>query len=425
MIKNPREDSSTWRTARLDEICDVILGQSPPGNTYNTEHEGLPFFQGKAEFGDYYPTPVKWCSAPTKIAEKDDVLISVRAPVGPTNFSPSRACIGRGLATLRPREGIPSRYIFYAMRATVRNLAEKATGTTFEAVSGSTLRAHIIPLAPQGERELIVSEIEKQFTRLDAGVAALKRVQANLKRYRAAVLKAACEGKLVPTEAELARAEGRKYETGAKLLERILVERRKNWQGRGKYKEPSAAEYLTELPRAWVWASGAQLFSWSSGEGLTQKQITSGQYPVYGGNGITGYHNTFLVEHSTLIIGRVGALCGNVYLTRGPSWITDNAIFATHTPTSVSMKFIQLAFSKADLNKRAAGSGQPFVNQRMLNETIIPLPPLAEQKRIVEEVERRLSVLEEMETAVQANLLRAARLRQAVLGRVFQSGINE
>ena len=91
----------------------------------------------------------------------------------------------------------------------------------------------------EDEQREIVAEIEKQFTRLEAGVAGLRRVQANLKRYRAAVLKAACEGKLVPTEAELARQEGRTYETGAQLLERILSERRQKWNGKGKYKEPA------------------------------------------------------------------------------------------------------------------------------------------------------------------------------------------
>ena len=86
------------------------------------------------------------------------------------------------------------------------------------------------------EQREIVAEIEKQFTRLEAGVAGLRRVQANLKRYRAAVLKAACEGKLVPTEAELARQQGRTYETGAQLLERILTDRRQKWNERGHTK---------------------------------------------------------------------------------------------------------------------------------------------------------------------------------------------
>ena len=100
-----------------------------------------------------------------------------------------------------------------------------------------------IPLPPLPEQHRIVAEIEKQFTRLDASVAALKRAQANLRRYRASVLKAACEGKLVPTEADLARVEGRDYEPASQLLDRILTERRAHWESqekrRGKYKEPT------------------------------------------------------------------------------------------------------------------------------------------------------------------------------------------
>jgi type I restriction enzyme S subunit len=125
---------------------------------------------------------VKWCSAPSKIAELDDVLISVRAPVGPTNLCPSKSCIGRGLAAIRPTKDMPSKYLLYALRATVSELASKATGTTFESISGTTLRAHKIPVAPLDEQRRIVAEIEKQFTRLDAGVAALQRVQLKLKR---------------------------------------------------------------------------------------------------------------------------------------------------------------------------------------------------------------------------------------------------
>jgi type I restriction enzyme S subunit len=303
----------------------------------------------------------------------------------------------------------------------------------FVAVRKTFEKEIFVPPLPEQRR--IVAEIEKQFTRLEAGVAALRRVQANLKRYRAAVLKAACEGRLVPTEAALQSGSGvpplgsgkkrqdaaSTFETGETLLARILTERRQNWQGRGKYKEPAAPKTadLPALPGGWTWANGEQLFSWSSGEGLTQKDIQEGQYPVYGGNGVTGYHNAFVAEIPTLVIGRVGALCGNVYLTDGAAWITDNAIYAIQTPSCVAMRFIRLAFTRAELNKRATGSGQPFVNQRMLNETVIPLPPLAEQTRIVAEVERRLSVVEELESVVTANLQRATRLRQSILQRAF------
>ena len=128
------------------------------------------------------------------------------------------------------------------------------------------LRDFLFPLAPLSEQRRIVAEIEKQFTRLDASEAALKRVQANLKRYRASVLKAACEGKLVPTEAELAQAEGRDYEPADQLLKRILSERRARWEAqgkKGKYKEPVAPDLsdLPKLPEGWVWATVDQLAS--------------------------------------------------------------------------------------------------------------------------------------------------------------------
>ena len=106
------------------------------------------------------------------------------------------------------------------------------------------------PIPPLDEQAEIVAEIEKQFTRLEAGVAGLRRVQANLKRYRAAVLKAACEGKLVPTEAELARQEGRTYETGAQLLERILTERRAEMERKGEVQRAEKPGHDTNLRRA-------------------------------------------------------------------------------------------------------------------------------------------------------------------------------
>ena len=132
-----------------------------------------------------------------------------------------------------------------------------------------------IPVPPLPEQHRIVAAIETQFTRLDAAVAALQRVQANLKRYRASVLQAACEGRLVPTEAELARAEGRSYEPADQLLQRILQERRAKWEAeqladmkakgkvpkddrwKSKYREPVKPDTseLPELPEGWVWAS--------------------------------------------------------------------------------------------------------------------------------------------------------------------------
>ena len=131
---------NSWAPCTLEECCTVISGQSPPGETYNEGGIGLPFCQGRAEFNEL-PTPRKWCTEPTKTATTGDVLISVRAPVGPTNLANEPCCIGRGLAALRPFQGVEARFVLYKMRATEQQLAVVATGSTFSAVS-SHQRAH-------------------------------------------------------------------------------------------------------------------------------------------------------------------------------------------------------------------------------------------------------------------------------------------
>jgi len=90
---DPYKPPKGWKWVKLGKVCKVIMGQSPPSKTYNMERKGLPFFQGKADFGELYPTPRVWCSSPQKIAQPGDILISVRVPVGPTNLANVTCCI--------------------------------------------------------------------------------------------------------------------------------------------------------------------------------------------------------------------------------------------------------------------------------------------------------------------------------------------
>ena len=436
-----------WVLSTLEEACVVIQGQSPPGTTYNTNGLGLPFLQGKAEFTDIYPKAVKWCSAPSKIAEPDDVLISIRAPVGPTNLCAVQSCIGRGLAAIRTQGDMPAKYILYAMRATEEDLRANSTGTTFEAIRGNDLRSHPFPLPPLAEQNRIVAEIEKQFTRLNASVAALKRVQANLKRYRASVLKAACEGKLVPTEAELARSEGRDYEHTDLLLERILAERRARWEAqekrRGKYVEPVAPDTsdLPELPEGWVWSSMGQSFdvyigstpkrakleywngdiAWVSSSEVAFSRIKCTREYITE----EGLRNSSLYVHpeGTVLLGMIGE--GK---TRGQVSILD--IPACNSQNSAAIRVSEPGFppeyvfyylwSQYEATRQiGSGNNQPALNKSRVQEIAFPLPPLAEQRRIIADVERRLSVVQQAEGAVEASLKRAERLRQSILKQAF------
>lgn len=149
------------RSLRLSKVAEIVMGQSPPSSTYNSVGDGLPFFQGKAEFGDLYPSVRMFCSKPLKVAEAGDILVSVRAPVGPTNISPGRSCIGRGLAAIRPLKGLNSTYLLYFLRYHEPELAQAATGSTFPAISRSDLEGIRIPLVALPEQKRIAAILDK------------------------------------------------------------------------------------------------------------------------------------------------------------------------------------------------------------------------------------------------------------------------
>jgi hypothetical protein len=189
-----------WVWTELSNISEIVLGQSPPSSTYNTKRTGLPFYQGKAEFGNLYPTPQKWCSKPKKIAEKGDVLISVRAPVGPTNICPERSCIGRGLAAIRCLDGMQPFFILYLLRAFESKISGKGTGTTFKAITGGQLKNLLIPLPPLPEQQKIVEEIERRFSVADEVEKVVDQSLKQAEWLRQSILKKAFEGKLVPQD---------------------------------------------------------------------------------------------------------------------------------------------------------------------------------------------------------------------------------
>ncbi|MFZ4595186.1 MAG: restriction endonuclease subunit S, partial [Verrucomicrobiaceae bacterium] len=306
------------------------------------------------------------------------------------------------------------------------------------------IRAIALPLPPPDDQRRIVAEIEKQFTRLEAGVAALRRVQANLKRYRAAVLKAACEGRLGPTEAELARAEGRPFESGQQLLVRILTERRQNWQGRGNYKEPDAPDTakLGPLPDGWEWATVSQLSTRVvDGTHHTPEYMPDG-VPFISVKDIRGGVIHFedckfiSAEAHAELSKRCDVQSGDVLITKSGT-IGRMAVVNTDMPFSLFVrvalikpvrgffdpKFLKVSLEgyigSINISQDVKGALLKNLHLEDLRMVALRLPPLAEQTRIVAEVERRLSVVEELEAVVTTNLQRATRLRQSILQKAF------
>lgn len=146
--------------AKLGDICTINMGQSPESSSYNTIGDGLPFFQGNADFGDVHPTIRTWCSNPIKIAQKDDILISVRAPIGALNIANQRCCIGRGLASLTNyAKKIYRDYLWFALFSKIDELNTKGTGSTFKAINKKILAETDIPLPSLKRQEQIVKQL--------------------------------------------------------------------------------------------------------------------------------------------------------------------------------------------------------------------------------------------------------------------------
>lgn len=151
---------SRWPVVQLGHVCEVIAGQSPPGNTYNTEEQGLPFFQGKADFGAVSPRPRVWTTSPERTAIPGDVLISVRAPVGSRNLADRVCAIGRGLNAIRGGEKVLSSFLPLVLELAEPSLIAKASGSVFQAVTRGDIESLEIILPPVDDQLRIVAEIE-------------------------------------------------------------------------------------------------------------------------------------------------------------------------------------------------------------------------------------------------------------------------
>jgi type I restriction enzyme S subunit len=405
-----RED---WIEVKLGEICEVNMGQSPPSSTYNNEGNGLPFFQGKAEFTELYPVVEKWCDTPKKIANPFDILLSVRAPVGATNMANVTCGIGRGLAaiTYRPE----CKYIWYFLKYIEKRLDDQGTGTTFKAVSGGIIRSQIVPLPPLLEQRAIIAKIEELFSELDNGVANLNKAKEKIEIYRQAVLKKAFEGELTKEWRNrnlVDRTEWIMKSLGA-VLKTIDGDRGKNY--------PSKSELISE---------GYCLF-------LSTKNVRKGNF-VFN-------ENIFITKEKDEIL-RGGKLLRNdvVITTRGTLGnvaLYDNNVKyecvrinsgmlilrindLNELMPQFLMRYINSSLFFQQLKSKQSGTAQPQIPANVLREIEIEIPKnIEEQKQIVDEVENRLLLCDEIIYEINESLIKADLMRQSILKKAFEGDL--
>lgn len=346
---------------------------------------------------------------------------------------------------LRPRDGVDPHYVYHFVSSQTfrKEAARHMTGAVgLRRVPSAFLESAEIPLPALEVQREIVAELEKQFSRLDEAVANLQRVKANLKRYKASVLKAAVEGRLVETEATLARRDGRTYESGEQLLQRILEERRGRWAGKGKYKEPVApvTNELPELPEGWTWATMPQLGELNRGKSKHRPRddqaLYGGPYPFIQTGDVRrsdGSITEFTQTYSELGLSQSrlwppGTLCITIAANIAETGILkleacfpDSVVGFIPLQCSPTVEYVEcfIRTARDRLDRFASATAQKNINLEVLEAVAIPTPPLAEQARIVAEVDRHLSVIREVESEVDTNLQRASALRQSTLHSAF------
>jgi len=353
---------------------------------------------------------------------------------------------------IRPLLGInPQLLYYYVAQKSFRQTARAhMTGSAGQLrVPTAFLVDAPYPIAPLAEQHSIVSAIEQQFTRLDAGVAALRQAQAKLKRYRAAVLKAAVEGKLT----EAWRAEHPVTEPASMLLENILKERRAKWEAdlRAKGKDPAKVKYvepakfdmegLPELPEGWCWATFEQISERVTvgHVGLMQNEYIDNGIPFLRNQNVRPnyfdsiglkfiskeFHRKLAksaLEPGDILVVRSGSVgvacvmpkiyeeanCSDLVIVKKP--ISVNPYYAAYYMNSTAQDRVRA---------KQVGIALTHFNTKSMAAMPLPLAPLVEQEQIVSEVERRLSVVTQLEAIVEANLKRAERLRQSILKEAF------
>ncbi|MBL8387970.1 MAG: restriction endonuclease subunit S [Hydrogenophaga sp.] len=348
---------------------------------------------------------------------------------------------------LRCKPGFSNAYLAYYINSI--DLSPYVTGTAQPKLSQSMMNKIPVPVAPPDQQIRIVEEIDKQFSRLDEAVANLQRVKANLKRYKAAVLKAAVEGRLVETEASLARREGRGYETAAERIGKTPTPPRPNRfnsrTGDVIYGHGALAVGIpaVSVPEGWQWVNLVEIAKMESGHTPSRNhpEWWDGDVPWIGIADARDHHEQVILRtlqntnedglaNSAARLLPAGTVCvsrtasvGYVVVMGRPMATSQD--FVNWVPTSaVTSDWLRIVFSadREALIRFGKGSVHKTIYFPEWLSASIALPPLAEQVRIAAEVDRRVSVLRSVEAEVEANLRRAEALRQATLEKAFSAG---
>jgi len=461
---------NNWKYALLGDITTKVgSGATPRGGKAAYKSTGIPLIRSmNVHFSGFHTEGLAFIDDEQAAAlsavevKADDVLLNItgasigRVTVAPANMEGAR--VNQHVCIIRPTEDLDPSFLRWFLTSPDQQdfIMNVQSGATRQALTKQKILEFKVPLPPIPVQRSIVAEIEKQFSRLDEAVANLKRVKANLKRYKAAVLKAAVEGKLTE-EWRMAHPD---VEPASKLLDRILAERRAKWEetelakmeakGRApkndkwkeKYEEPAGPEVsdLPATPDTWTWATMPQLGELNRGKSKHRPRndpiLYGGDYPLvqtgdirHATGVLTSWRQSYSEEglkqsrlwtEGTLCI-TIAANIADTAILGFDACFPDSVVGFLAENEQIETRFLEyfLRTAKENLERFAPATAQKNINLAILEQVAVVLPPIQEQKQIVEEIEKRLSITESLDQTLDASQKRACRLRQSVLMKAF------
>jgi type I restriction enzyme S subunit len=359
-----------WLTQPLGVACEVIAGQSPAGTAYNAEGRGLPFYQGKKEFGDkYIGLPTTWTSQITKRALTNDILMSVRAPVGPINFATQEICIGRGLTAIRARSGLDQNFLFYFLLSIQPTISGR-DGAVFPSISRDEICLIGIPFPPLAEQHCIVAILDEAF----AGLAtATSNAEKNLKNAR-------------------------------ELFDSYL-----NTVFAAEWDKRSLGAICENLDSRRI--------------PVTKKDRKPGSIPYYGASGAVDYVADYIFNEDLLLVSEDGAnLLMRTYpiafSISGKTWVNNHAHVLRFLDL-VSQKFVEFYLNSISLKPYVNGMAQPKLNQKALNSIPVPFPSFSDRERTIAVLEELAEQTDRLRETHEARIAALAELKQCLLARAF------
>jgi type I restriction enzyme S subunit len=426
-INSTTELSKGWLLIKLGQIADIGQGGTPSTSKKEYWSGKVPWLRsGAVRFNRIAQaseciTELGLKNSPAKLLPKGTVLLAMtgqgltrgRAAILDIEASANQSCAH----FILDQNLVLSEFLFYYFRYEYWNIRSKDKGSNQPGLNTSIIKGFFFPLAPVAEQKRIVVKIEELFSLLDAGTESLRKVQAQLKRYRQAILKTAINGDLTKewriSHSEILLSDS-EY---AKLIERQKINNKNEQLIKRTEKFFQDKSLLRKLPDGWLYVPLIEVATLHRGFDLPHNKRKIGSFPVVASSSIVGYHNEAKIKGPGVVTGRSGTI-GEVRYIESDFWPLNTALYVCDFHGN-EPKFVSILLQAMQIQKFLSGTGVPTLNRNNIHPVQVPLPQLPEQLEIVSKAEQLFSLIEQINTSITLALSQSDQLRQSILKDAF------